>query len=182
MSTDIITPARCAASECDRPGEVRGLCRKHYQRIRRHGALVNPDALDRAIAKLRFDDSGCWVWTGYRNENGYGQIGADSVVVLAHRWFYEQLVEPIPEGLTLDHLCRVKACVNPEHLEPVTLAENIRRSAPFREYVDTRVVCANGHPLSGSNAYPRSGRRSSLGCRACDREKSRRYRKNRSAA
>lgn len=70
----------------------------------------------------------CWLWRGWINAKGYGHFGVNNrLTVKAHRWSYEQLVGPIPHGLTLDHLCRVRNCVNPAHLEPVTRAVNISR-------------------------------------------------------
>lgn len=67
----------------------------------------------------------CWIWQGYVNENGYPSSGSG----WAHRELYEMLSGSIPPGLELDHLCRVRCCVNPDHLEPVTHAENLRRGA-----------------------------------------------------
>lgn len=75
--------------------------------------------------------SGCWLWTGATSE-GYGRIQHDGMPTPAHRVVYELLVGPVPDGLQLDHLCRVRACVNPSHLEPVTSAENTRRGAAHR--------------------------------------------------
>lgn len=70
----------------------------------------------------------CWVWSGPLTNRGYGQIKLDQrTCKRSHRVMYEREVGPIPAGLTLDHLCRVRACINPEHLEPVTIAENVRR-------------------------------------------------------
>lgn len=79
---------------------------------------------------------GCWLWTGAKNWTGYGQrsVRVDGKVrtARAHRMAYELLVGPIPEGLTIDHLCRVRHCVNPDHLEPVTMKENARRGVLAR--------------------------------------------------
>ena|SRR5579885_311897 len=76
--------------------------------------------------KIAVNEDGCWLWTGALSE-GYGRQRVRDFVYLAHRLVYELLVEPIPEGFDIDHLCRVRRCVNPAHLEPVTRAENLRR-------------------------------------------------------
>lgn len=97
------------------------------------GKAKGRPAPDRFWAKV-VKTSSCWVWVG----SGGGRIGEygvfrmDSGPVRAHRYAYELLVGPIPDGMTLDHLCRVTRCVNPSHLEPVTLEENVRRGVPFR--------------------------------------------------
>ena len=74
----------------------------------------------------------CWLWTGTKQKNGYGSFGFKGRTVRAHRWSYEFHVGQIPDGLHIDHLCRVRNCVNPEHLEPVTHAENMRRAREAR--------------------------------------------------
>lgn len=100
--------------------------------------------LERAAAKINFlsplrrtpsgAEGGCWLWTASLTHNGYGKFWVDGAVVRAHRWIYEQLVGPIPDGLHLDHVhergCRSRRCVNPAHLEPVTNEENQRRKQP----------------------------------------------------
>ncbi len=89
--------------------------------------------------KVAFEpNTGCWLWAAYADRKGYGQFSAGSRAdgtyrkVFAHRWAYEHEVGPIPEGLTIDHLCRVPLCVNPGHLEPVTNRENTRRGVVSR--------------------------------------------------
>ena len=69
----------------------------------------------------------CWLWTGMLHKDGYGFGKVDGKMTLMHRWAYKLLVGPIPEGMTLDHTCRVRNCVNPAHLEPVTNGENQNR-------------------------------------------------------
>ena len=72
-------------------------------------------------------NTGCWLWLGGLNQKGYPQFKHQQRTWRAHRFMYERAKGPLPEGLTLDHLCRVRSCVNPDHLEPVTHAENCRR-------------------------------------------------------
>lgn len=92
---------------------------------------------DRFWAKVEKSDS-CWLWTGALfPSNGYGALHLDGAAVPAHRVSYELNVGPIPDGLTIDHLCRVRACVRPDHLEPVTQAENLRRARPYRQAVNS---------------------------------------------
>lgn len=121
--------------------------------------------VDRFFAKVDVGD--CWLWTASGNGRGYGKFHVDGTLRYAHRWVYEQLVGPVPAGLELDHLCRVPACVNPDHLEPVTHAENMRRGAPTGR---RKTHCPQGHPYAGAHLYVTpDGRRDCRTCRrACD--------------
>ena len=83
-------------------------------------------------SKVNRTNTGCWDWVGALS-HGYGHFGIEGIIYRAHRVTYEWMVGPIPDGLTIDHLCKNKACVNPAHLEPVTIRENTRRWAAERE-------------------------------------------------
>lgn len=97
---------------------------------------------------------GCWLWLGKRNRQGYGHFTPDATksrgTVNAHRFAYECLVGPIPAGMELDHLCRVEACVRPEHLEPVSHSENVRRGLTVQRRLRklARGICDRGHDLN----------------------------------
>lgn len=128
--------------------------------------------LERLEARIdRESGAPCWLWTGPLNDQGYGRYfpNAESPrPIRAHRAAYEFFVGPIPEGLELDHLCRVRHCVNPEHVEPVTHAENVRRGAAGNNK-RAKTHCPQGHPYSGDNLYLYPGPRVHRGCRACVR-------------
>lgn len=145
-------------------------------------------AVERFAAKYVGLPSGCWEWCGFRNGKGYGIFHDGERMVKAHRWSWEHANRrPIPDGLTIDHLCRNRSCVNPEHLEPVTDAENRRRGVAFRralaserptpEPVAPKVACVNGHEFTPENTRLRT--RASRGgtvervCRACVRDRQR---------
>lgn len=115
---------------------------------------------------------GCWLWTAARNEHGYGIFRLSTGKnARAHRWSYEALVGPIPEGAELDHLkerCGNRHCVNPAHLEPVTHLTNCERGVPGgRTWRSAITHCPQGHEYDESNTYvDRQGRRSCRKCRA----------------
>ena len=113
----------------------------------------------------------CWLWKAHAYK-GYGVFSLNGKQVGAHRAAYTLFVGPIPEGLQIDHLCRVPMCVNPDHLEPVTPAENLRRSPGTWAGKNIRKThCPSGHPLSGDNM--RRSAADSRYCLACKREKKR---------
>lgn len=125
--------------------------------------LVSIPVRDRIASSSVKIDNGCWQWTGYRYGNGYGALSIEGRQRLAHRVSYEEFVGPIPVGLTIDHLCRNRACVNPVHLEPVTGRENTQRAM--------RSHCVNGHEFTEANIYRwTDGKRC---CRECRRQRNR---------
>lgn len=120
----------------------------------------------RLLSRVEVDDNGCWLWTGPLNPAGYGgTVRAWRKGWLPHRLSYTVMVEPIPDGLQIDHLCRVIRCINPAHLEAVTQAENLRRAGAAVTH------CPFGHEYTTSNTYKSAdGLRR---CRACGRDRQR---------
>ena len=116
---------------------------------------------------------GCWTWLR-PTDNGYGRFWIKGRTALAHRISYEMHVGPIPAGLQIDHLCRNRGCINPSHLEPVTIAENVLRGEGRSAQNARKSTCPKGHALAGDNVYrtPKGGR----GCRECLRESTRQWR------
>ncbi len=176
----------CSIEGCTYPigkNISRGWCATHYKRWKAHG-----DPLEDGITPLpirfwsKVDQHGpevkpglgpCWLWTGYINPNGYGDFflwtGKHS---LAHTVSFELSGKVVPPGLELDHVCRVRACVNPSHLEPVTHHENVRRGdAGWNTREKTH--CPKGHPYTPDNVtleYRANGLKARH-CKACPRER-----------
>jgi hypothetical protein len=128
--------------------------------------------LERLEAKV-VRDGDCWLWTGAISEGGYPLLKVDGRCRRAHRVAYELLAGPIPAELQLDHLCRIRHCVNPAHLEPVTAHENTHRGVGPIVARGTKTHCAEGHPLEGENLYSRPSRPNERACRICRRRESR---------
>lgn len=118
---------------------------------------------DRFFAKVEKTDT-CWLWTK-ATWQGYGRFSFEGRNVLAHKWWWETLNGPTSEGYELDHTCRVRHCVNSNHLECVTHGENVRRGNGGRK---PAVRCPQGHEYSGENVYIRPDGRG-RGCKACIR-------------
>jgi hypothetical protein len=129
----------CRCSGCRRKkaavakGDGLTLCRcgsrKKRQAARCSDCAKPAHVITRILERVHIDTRGCWLYEGHLTlgSSGYGLIGVDRTNKVTHRLMYEELVGPVPEGLELDHLCCVTRCVNPDHLEPVTHAENCRR-------------------------------------------------------
>ena len=124
-------PSKCTIPDCESPEHCRGWCHAHYWQWWKHGDPLHPnyrhrDAVAYFWTKVNKTKT-CWLWKGTIMLNGYGQFKTRNQRHLAHRFAYNAVRGAIPDGLQLDHLCRVRACVNPDHLEPVTGTVNILR-------------------------------------------------------
>jgi hypothetical protein len=171
----------CSLPDCSGKHYAKGLCHRHYQRQWKRGAPEAPVATAASLAlvaqrriraRARIEDhgyeTGCWVSTrstvsaaGYTKMHFHGQMW------LTHRLAYVVFVGSIDEGMQLDHLCRVPACCNPDHLEIVTAQENCHRSESPSGQAARKTHCIRGHLLAGDNM--RMTKRGKRACRACFR-------------
>lgn len=185
----------CAIPECDKPAKARGWCQKHYKRWQVHGTTDEPclakPELPRFMAYVDAPHgmSGCWLWTGSRHPQGYGQFRTHrDGMVRAHRWAYERFVRPIPAGLEIDHLCHThdltcpggdtcphRACCNPAHLEAIPPSLNKIRGRGIPALNRRKTHCKYGHEFTPENTYSRS-KGNARHCRTCAIEASRRTR------
>jgi len=116
----------------------------------------------------RVDTSGpCWIWTGLKTDRGYGQIWINGKMIRVHRWIYEQVCGPIEPGMVIDHLCRIRPCVRPSHLEATTPRQNVLRGVSSAAERAKQTHCKNGHEFTPENTYYRNEAQTQRGCRAC---------------
>lgn len=172
---------KCSIGKCTSNYFAKGYCQKHYSRHYRNG---DPNKVFRIIGndiermnqyinregplsdKLK---SKCWIWVGTRYRNNYGKFYLNGSHKLAHRAVYQLFTGPIPTGMTLDHLCKVKPCVNPVHLEITTIGENVRRAGlhGVAAVNAAKTHCSKGHKYTQQNKIiKKSGGRE---CRECRR-------------
>ena len=126
---------------------------------------VPVSARNRLWAGAVADGSGCWLWQGALTK-GYGRIEVEGRHLRVHRLAYELVKGPIPDGLSLDHLCRTRNCINPDHLEAVTTRENILRGEGIAATHARKTHCIHGHKFTAENTHVWRGGRS---CRTCKR-------------
>lgn len=189
-------PPSCAIDGCTAPCASRGWCRTHYGRWLRHGdPLALPprarkDPADRYWPKVDKDGpipayapglGACWLWTAGTDDKGYGHfyVPGPPPIHLAHVWSYVDKNGPVPDGLELDHLCRVPSCVRPDHLEPVTHQVNTKRGIPG--WGKGLTHCPATHPYDAANTYVTPG--GYKVCRKCRADQDReRYLRKKEAA
>lgn len=134
---------------------LRDVIANFWKRVNKNGA----------IPEYRPELGPCWLWLGAPQKKGYGRIRIGGKLLTVHRYAYELLKAPIPHGLTLDHLCRVRLCVRPSHLEPVTSAVNTQRGVGITATNAAKTHCPKGHPYDGINHRVRGHERICLRCR-----------------
>ena len=116
------------------------------------------------MAEYTIADGDCWETHRKPRPTGYVYMTTGGKQYKQHRWYYEEYIGPIPEGLVIDHLCRNRACCNPFHMEPVTIGENVRRGVHGNT---TKTHCPQGHGYTAKNTYRYpDGRRHCRICRA----------------
>lgn len=135
-----------------------------------------PDVLPLHIRRnIAPGDDGCWLWQRSLSPDGYGWASLDRRTHQAHRLVYTLTIGPVPEGLVLDHLCRVRHCVNPDHLEPVTGTENLRRGNNANA---SKTHCKFGHLFDELNTSHQQGANGiQRGCRTCHAQRERERRR-----
>ncbi|KKN27705.1 hypothetical protein LCGC14_0861810 [marine sediment metagenome] len=148
--------------------------KRNLLNVKHPGIYPRIPFVDRFWAKVKKTDS-CWNWCGSINKvTGYGQIQIDGKLELVHVAAYKLTGSLIPEGRELDHLCRNRACVNPDHLEPVTHRENVLRGINVCATNAKATHCPRGHPYDSTNTYrrPDGGR----DCKICQRVRANNFR------
>ena len=172
----------CSIEGCSNVMRTRGWCSTHYGRWRRHGDPMTV-LQDARPAEERWEGlmlpwrGGCRLWLGtVEKESGYGYISVHGRTTQAHRFVWEQVTgQKIPDGLVIDHVCRVRRCVNPYHLEVVTQKENVARGQ-LNWFRMALTHCSRGHEYSRGNTRWEGNRRH---CKECDRMWSRQCDANR---
>ena len=179
--SDATCPVVEDAGPCGEKNTKHGMCNRHFQRFRKTGVTTRRELI---LLRLPTGAAGeCWLWNGRLNKDGYGIThvrGTSSPLV--HRLAYEVLVEPIPEGMTVDHMChRIdrclggrtclhRRCCNPAHLKVATIPVNTLRGHSRAGSNSRKEVCDSGHEFTPENTYWYKGHRQ---CRACRREQDR---------
>lgn len=194
-----MTDRICSIDGCSRPHLAKALCSMHYQRATDGIDMARPPRItlyhsgspeERFWQKVDKDGpvpayapelGPCWIWRGPPEKDGYGRLGVNGKTVKAHRFAYELLAGPIPEGLVPDHLCRVPRCVKatadnlgPSHLEVVTGRENTLRGISPSAINAAKTRCRHGHAFTPENNYMKPD--GTRGCRICRQAAVDRYR------
>lgn len=174
----------CSVAGCTSSAHARGVCSNHYVKLRRYGdptagpgkGGVTQPLEPRFWSKVdRRGEDECWLWQAGLDPKGYGNFWMDGTTRHAYRVAYELVVGPVPTGLELDHLCRVRACVNPSHLEAVTHQVNNNRGESPSAHHARKTHCIRGHEFTPENTYVPPKAPNKRYCKTCAAAASRRY-------
>lgn len=159
---------QCSIEDCERRLFAKSWCQRHYRAWREHGDPLyqRPTVEERFWVKVE-RTPGCSLWLGGCIPEGYGRFWDGERRIGAHVWAYERYVGPVPAGMVLDHLCRVRRCIEVKHLQPVTNKENVLRGVSPWAMNARKTHCPQGHLFDEQNTYHYDGERH---CRACRRE------------
>lgn len=129
----------CSFNGCVNTQQAKGLCGAHWRQQNKGQPLkklINQESIIERILRQtnKFEDNGCWVWTGRVSgrKNGYPQISVGGKQTMVHRIVFEELIRLLKPGETIDHLCRNSHCINPDHLEAISLRDNVKRMHAYR--------------------------------------------------
>lgn len=117
----------CSVDECQSEQHLRGWCRKHYERWRRHGdplKFIRASTPEESFEKYAKWHNGCFLWLGPDSGTGYGKISVNGKILSTHRYAWEKVNGPIPEGMQVDHVCHNRGCLNINHLRLATIQQN----------------------------------------------------------
>lgn len=164
----------CTIKGCKKKAKGRGMCSAHYESWRKLADRLDKKRVlplvERFWSHVDKTES-CWLWTASTNRvNGYGRYNIERRGIYAHRFSYQLCVGSIPEGYQIDHLCKVRSCVNPIHLEAVTPLENVARSVSANR---VKTHCKYGHEFNSENTYVYGNARKCRKCNAARAEKNR---------
>jgi hypothetical protein len=146
---------------------------EYVKNVTSNGMMMDVKAFDRFIDKVALDDGDCWLWLAAKDGKGYARFWYVDRMMPGHRLSYEHFIGSVPDGLELDHLCRIRDCVNPWHLEPVTHQENLKRGIN-QNIIKTH--CPKGHKYTSENTRRARTRPQSRICRECQRYENRKQR------
>ena len=171
----------CAIHGCRGRHVARGLCTKHYQRAKKAGEFTPAPrcaSLSEYLRQYAVLTGNCWEWTGKRSREGYGNGSWEGRTILTHRESYRVHVGPIPEGFQIDHLCRNRSCLRPDHLEAVPPRVNYLRGISPTARNKRKTHCKRGHEFTPENTRPVRTKYGHVGrcCRTCSNAAHRRYR------
>ena len=177
----------CSVDGCLKRAKSKGLCGMHYERQRTRGTTqlnrriyARRDPIMLFMSHVEIASDGCWNWTASVDHYGYGQFTLAGKKMGAHRAGWLLAIGPIEPSMQLDHLCRNRRCVNPDHLEPVTCRENLLRGDTLAARNHRKTECSHGHRFVDENIIWKSsgGNRKYRVCKECARLDSARRRAN----